>query len=151
MLCREAGRSLSQKRPQTHPRTRRTIGCAQTLRRQVRRVDRIVDSGHVGSHRGPRAHPDRSYPRRSDDCGFRLSTLHRPTLVIARHRSRNPQCAGISSGTRSPLRAHGGVCIEHAVLPKSRSAAAPATEASWDMFGVPKTILRRWTSTVAFT
>ena len=33
------------------------------------------------------------------------------------------------------------LCIEHAVLPKIRSAAALVTEATWDMFGVPKTIL----------
>jgi putative transposase len=48
---------------------------------------------------------------------------------------------GFHLGLEAPSALAVALCIEHAVLPKIRSAAAPATEASWDMFGVPKTIL----------
>ncbi len=48
---------------------------------------------------------------------------------------------GFHLGLEAPSALAVALCIEHAVLPKSRSAAAPVTEASWDMFGVPKTIL----------
>ena len=48
---------------------------------------------------------------------------------------------GFHLGLEAPSALAVALCIEHAVLPKIRSAAAPVTEASWDMFGVPKTIL----------
>jgi putative transposase len=48
---------------------------------------------------------------------------------------------GFHLGLEAPSALAVALCIEHAVLPKIRSAAVPVTEASWDMFGVPKTIL----------
>jgi len=48
---------------------------------------------------------------------------------------------GFHLGLEAPSALAVALCIEHAVLPKIRSAAAPATEASWDMFGMPRTIL----------
>ena len=48
---------------------------------------------------------------------------------------------GFHLGLEAPSALAVALCIEHAVLPKIRSAAAQGTEASWDMFGVPKTIL----------
>ena len=48
---------------------------------------------------------------------------------------------GFHLGLEAPSALAVALCIEHAVLPKIRSAAAPMAEASWDTFGVPKTIL----------
>ena len=48
---------------------------------------------------------------------------------------------GFHLGLEAPSALAVALCIEHAVLPKIRSAAAPETEMTWDMFGVPKTIL----------
>jgi putative transposase len=48
---------------------------------------------------------------------------------------------GFHLGLDAPSALAVALCIEHAVLPKIRSAAAPVTEASWDTFGIPKTIL----------
>jgi putative transposase len=48
---------------------------------------------------------------------------------------------GFHLGLEAPSALAVALCIEHAVLPKIRSAVAPATETSWDMFGMPKTIL----------
>jgi putative transposase len=48
---------------------------------------------------------------------------------------------GFYLGLEAPSALAVAFCIEHAVLPKIPSAAAPATDTSWDMFGMPKTIL----------
>jgi putative transposase len=48
---------------------------------------------------------------------------------------------GLHLGLEAPSALAVALCIEHAVLPKIRSAAAPEAEMTWDMFGVPKTIL----------
>ena len=50
---------------------------------------------------------------------------------------------GFHLGLEAPSALAVALCIEHAVLPKNRSAAAPAAEMTWDMFGVPKTILHQ--------
>jgi putative transposase len=48
---------------------------------------------------------------------------------------------GFHLGLEAPSALAVALCIEHAVLPKIRSAAAPATETSWEMFGMPRTVL----------
>jgi len=48
---------------------------------------------------------------------------------------------GFHLGLEAPSALAVALCIEHAVLPKIPSAEAPATNTSWDMFGMPKTIL----------
>ena len=48
---------------------------------------------------------------------------------------------GFHLGLEAPSALAVALCIEHAVLPKIPSAATPATDATWDMFGMPKTIL----------
>jgi putative transposase len=48
---------------------------------------------------------------------------------------------GFHLGLEAPSALAVALCIEHAVLPKISSAAAPESDASWDMFGIPKTIL----------
>jgi putative transposase len=48
---------------------------------------------------------------------------------------------GFHLGLEAPSALAVALCIEHAVLPKIRSATEPAIEMTWDMFGVPKTIL----------
>jgi putative transposase len=48
---------------------------------------------------------------------------------------------GFHLGLEAPSALAVALCIEHAVLPKISSAAGLVTEASWEMFGVPKTIL----------
>ena len=48
---------------------------------------------------------------------------------------------GFHLGLDAPSALAVALCIEHAVLPKIRSAATPATEATWEMFGMPRTIL----------
>jgi putative transposase len=48
---------------------------------------------------------------------------------------------GFHLGLEAPSALAVALCIEHAVLPKNPSPAAPATDCSWEMFGMPKTIL----------
>ena len=48
---------------------------------------------------------------------------------------------GFHLGLEAPSAFAVAQCIEHAVLPKIRSAAASATEMSWNLYGIPKTIL----------
>ena len=48
---------------------------------------------------------------------------------------------GFHLGLEAPSALAVALCIEHAVLPKNPSAATPDTDASWTMFGMPKTIL----------
>jgi putative transposase len=48
---------------------------------------------------------------------------------------------GFHLGLEAPSALAVALCIEHAVLPKIPSAVAPATDTSWDMFGMPRTIL----------
>lgn len=48
---------------------------------------------------------------------------------------------GFHLGLEAPSALAVALCIEHAVLPKIRSAATVASESSWEMFGIPRTIL----------
>ena len=48
---------------------------------------------------------------------------------------------GFHLGLEAPSALAVALCIEHAVLPKIAPAGTPETDASWDMFGMPKTIL----------
>ncbi|HEX9382655.1 MAG TPA: Mu transposase C-terminal domain-containing protein [Gemmatimonadaceae bacterium] len=48
---------------------------------------------------------------------------------------------GFHLGLEAPSALAVALCIEHAVLPKIPFLAAPESDTSWDMFGMPKTIL----------
>jgi putative transposase len=48
---------------------------------------------------------------------------------------------GFHVGLEAPSALAVALCIEHAVLPKDRSTTSAIGETSWDMFGLPRTIL----------
>lgn len=48
---------------------------------------------------------------------------------------------GFHLGLEAPSALAVALCMEHAVLPKVLSTVAPGTETSWEMFGIPRTIL----------
>jgi hypothetical protein len=73
------------------------------------------------------------------DSVFRHS-IGRPWLSLAIDVATR-SVLGFHLGLEAPSALAVALCIEHAVLPKLPSAAAPATDTSWDMFGMPRTIL----------
>ena len=71
---------------------------------------------------------------------FHRRSIGRPWLSLAIDVATR-SVLGFHLGLEAPSALAVALCIEHAVLPKIRSAAAPETEMTWDMFGVPRTIL----------
>jgi putative transposase len=73
------------------------------------------------------------------DSVYRVS-IGRPWLSLAIDVATR-SVLGFHLGLEAPSALAVALCIEHAVLPKIPSAAAPATDSSWEMFGMPKNIL----------
>ena len=73
------------------------------------------------------------------DSDYRRS-IGRPWLSLAVDVATR-SVLGFDLGLEAPSALTVALCIEHAVLPKVRSAASSMAETSWDMFGMPRTIL----------
>src|SRR6202166_2188906 len=73
-------------------------------------------------------------------CSMAAADAARPSLSLAIDVATR-SVLGFHLGLEAPSALAVALCIEHAVLPKLPSAAAPETDTSWDMFGMPKTIL----------
>jgi putative transposase len=73
------------------------------------------------------------------DSVYRVS-IGRPWLSLAIDVATR-SVLGFHLGLEAPSALAVALCIEHAVLPKIPSSATPTTDTSWEMFGMPKTIL----------